>query len=457
MKLLSLILTMQFFVDIAYSQTKLNNCIYIDDKAKYILSEKIKFQNESDQTFNSLFIWQKDKVVRIIFKYVEKMPTSKSGQLRSLQLFRNFIPDIRRYQLFEKVYKKNSSRVIYNQLDDIGFQGEEKNKSLYPREDETNGVNYTKKLKIAINNRNKKYNPSADKLAIIHISDGDPNQLQKNSKRKEEYTNNLPLVYKSTDDSLNIIKPYIINIYKLNSKRAFTSFQPVRSSNYKLYSTVSLMEDSFLDSDRNGDSMEKFIEKYTLQYLHKISMPANEDAMLQMLTGFQQSDQKFYAQPQFELKEKPDTVISSEGKKNDLHAFDKVHVEDSLKTITKSSDHNLQSSSGFFHYCTECYSNNISKVEKIKMHCPIEGFSYAKESNENWRYAFTNGGRHYFETEVFEIENLYSQFDENAHVSKWQMMSPGVGYWMSSNMISCDFRYYLKNIKLYLNGKAIVN
>jgi hypothetical protein len=221
------------FVLSIFAQPPSKNFLYINDKDKYVLSETAEIKDgygrSTYQTFNSLFIWQKDKVVRIVFKYLKRRP---GHVLAKQQLFSRFIPPFKKYTIYARAVSHPAG--VYD--------GE----IVYGKKSEYNADNYTELFKTAINNWNRKYNPYADMLGGIIVLDGYSDPLCRNKKRKGEYNNNLPVLF-TMGDSSYLIKPYVINVYRLSSRDHI----PAAINNvvcYKLYSTVSLMEDSFPDS-----------------------------------------------------------------------------------------------------------------------------------------------------------------------------------------------------------------
>src|SRR6202042_1869191 len=181
------------------------------------------------------------------FKYLRTIPKPKTKNGPQLQSFDSFIPPFRKYTVREP-------RSLY--VSSV-YEGT----VHYLASDEYNPHSYKQLLKISINNWNKKHNPFSDKLGWIGIQDGDPEVLVRNEKRKEEYTDNLPLLLNTSyKDSLMLIKPYIIDVYRLEKHPGAVS-RNLNYNTFKLYATVSLADDSFADSysERNSQWLKVLI------------------------------------------------------------------------------------------------------------------------------------------------------------------------------------------------------
>lgn len=235
------------------------NCLFIGNKEKYVLSETGKPENSNEVTYNSLFLWQKDKVVRIVFLYDQK--TASKYKIQKLKSFNNLLPSFKNYVVTAN-HDRNSD--IYD------------GKIIDKKTGETSNISYNQKLKTVINVWNKKYNPLADKFASIPIQDGDPEVLIYNEKRKGRQVNNLPILLNSTKgDSIYIISPLVIDIYKLETAKTATH----KVITYKLYTTISFLERSVTLSNYQYNNNEEsyksdisyFIAEHTLPYLYKTS------------------------------------------------------------------------------------------------------------------------------------------------------------------------------------------
>ncbi len=155
---------------------------------------------------------------------------------------------------------------------------------------------------------------------------------------KGDYANNFPLVYQLTNDSLCIIKPYVINVYRLNPQPTLSALANREFPTYTLYSTVSLMEDSFLDQYKEGEfySVERLIAEATLKQLHKITSPLYKNSLTTFLSKFKQPDQKiFTVVPQHSVQEDNTSPIVTP--EQNTKTLVKKIAEDSLKATEKTT------------------------------------------------------------------------------------------------------------------------
>ncbi|MEP6611886.1 MAG: hypothetical protein ABJA76_08380 [Mucilaginibacter sp.] len=430
-----------------YGQSRVKPCLYVDARNSYILSEAINFDRgngrSENETFNSLFIWQNDRVIRVVFEYLKRVPANiNAGQLQTLS---SFIPPFKKYSIV------NNSRPYW-----YVYGG----RITYHRQNEKDGENYSDLLKSVINNWNKKYNPLADQFGIITVYDADPHVLYRNKKRKQENINILPILLRSgNSDSLYMIKPNVINVYRLDNNPLPNISNTKR---YTLYSTVSFAEYGFIDDySAYWNSGRGFISDNTLPYLYNMPLPLPADSLLNMLATLPM------AQPQFK-----ETQIAVK--------IDEVHYVGDEKTvaiykkrdsIAAARNDSLQKiiaadCFGLYQYCPECLNDKTPKLSRIKKHCPVNISPEEFNTDENWSYAFSSKTHHYFKAESpNHVENRgpapepYYQYPGETmphnYLFKWLLMSPGVGYWMT-DVSKFSMKYFIpdgSNTNLKLNGR----
>jgi len=115
-----LLITLLYFTSVnLQAQTSINNCLYIDNVQKYVLSETVVSYDGKKQLVNSLFIWEKDKVIRIVFVYDRKLARLSQARVRQLKSFDSFLPDFRKFIRTDNSccdMQNNSNKVIINFL-----------------------------------------------------------------------------------------------------------------------------------------------------------------------------------------------------------------------------------------------------------------------------------------------------------------------------------------------------
>jgi len=234
LRILILIIFYQCSISKLQAQTKISSCLYIGAKDRYVLTENIKLDDGKYQSFNSLFIWEPDKVIRIVFLYDKKLALVPKSDITRLKSFKSFLPTFKKCTWHENPKRKFFYGVeIYDQT------------FMDKREDETDGRNYGLKLKTVINARNKKYNPLADKFGSIIVSEGDPEVMIYNDKRKGKSINNLPLLINSAKgDSSYIISPIHIDVYRVDHSEKNGNSISREFTGYQLYSSVSFLKES---------------------------------------------------------------------------------------------------------------------------------------------------------------------------------------------------------------------
>ena len=441
--LLLIILHQSIFITI-HAQTKINSCLFIGDKEKYVLTEKIKLENGQYQTFNSLFIWNKDKVTRIVFLYDRKLAGLSKLNITRLKSFESFLPTFKKYIWYENP-KDKRRRSVYVGLSiyDGSF--------IDKRQGETSGSDYEEKLKAVINGRNKKYNPLADYFGSIAISDGDPEVMIYNDKRKAKAVNNLPLLFNSANgDSSYIISPLHIDIYRVDNSAKNDNAISKEFTGYKLYSTVSFLQQSvkyptkeFIDEPYKG--IKYFIKQHSLSYLYKDNRPLDTGLLMNILSKLPFSDRE----SGFRNGNVVSPIVETYQEKANTMK-DSIRIKrDSITTRETVKRQFLKGDNFDYQHCAECYDIEISKRERIYQHCPLKIALYKNQFNENWSYAFSDEYRHYF-----KIETSTNQPDWQMVEDAWLLMSPGVGYWMSDVTVN-NGKYLISGAYLFLNRKKI--
>jgi hypothetical protein len=441
-----------FFQSIFFSvsgQTKIANCLYIGTKDKYVLSETAT----GGQTLNSLFIWERDRVIRIVFLYDRKISKPPNVNVRHLPAFTGFLPSFKEYIVSSGHYAQMHAYMAY----EGGI--------VDKKENETNGYDYSIKLKTAINGRNERYNPLADKFARIPISDGDPEVMLYNEKRKGKLINNFPLLFTSASgDSSYIVSPLLINIYRLDGWKSNVGLLNDKITRYKLYSTVSFLKQTLTLNNYQTywedykSAISAFVPDRALPYLYKMQSQVDEAALMKFLTGFPMAKQKFYSTSDIDIKVdtpveitpiNPDPKTLSVIRKN-RSGSDSINAAMALDRIKYKND-----CFRLYEYCTQCYNAHVSKTERIKMHCPINISMNGAEADENWSYAFSSKKRNYFQVESDpENRSVIPMANSSDMPQRWQMMSPGIGYWMTN--IATENRHYQgTKSTLLLNGVDI--
>ncbi|MBB3054407.1 hypothetical protein [Mucilaginibacter gotjawali] len=432
-----------------HAQTKISSCLYIGDKEKYVLSEKIRSEDGKVQTFNSLFIWDKDKVIRIVFLYDRKLSRLSTSVINHLQTFESFLPTFKRCTWYENPKYKSKRIVIFGiEIYDETFAD--------GRENDTRGDEFRAKLKTLINARNKKYNPLADKFGSIYVSDGDPEVMIYNEKRKVKEINNFPLLINSAKgDSPFIISPIHIDVYRIDKSEKNTNSISKKITGYRLYSTVSFLKQSikYPTKEEINESYKgplgDVIENNDLLYLYRINFSVDTASLMNELSELRLSDKPYFNN--IRIDEPKVFRWGKMSKKDSINIKeDSVRKKvDSIKLRESSRSRFLNGIAFDYQYCAECYDAEIPKKTRINNHCPFKFSLYKNLSDDNWSYAFSNKYRHFF-----EVENRPREIMQDMHGISWLMMSPGIGFWMS-NVANYNSRYSTNFYNLFLNGKKI--
>jgi hypothetical protein len=437
-----------------YAQTKINSCLYIGGKDKYVLSEKIKLDGGETQTFNSLFIWDKDKVIRIVFLYDRKFPALSKSTINHLKSFESFLPTFR-----EVTWHEHTKKGVVYIIGIYSYEGTFTDKG----KGDIGGYEYATKLKTVIDARNKKYNPLADKFGSIDCQDCDHEVMIYNEKRKGKEINNLPLLINSVSgDSSYIISPIHIDIYRVDNSEKDHNSLPDKLTGYKLYSTVSFLSQSVIFPTKKFNYepykwQGRFIEENTLPYLYKSKSSMDTATLINELSELPLSAKETYfntikfIEPQIvrnKILSKKDSIRIIEYSNN--RRKDSIKMREYIKSQFLRGDH------FDYQYCAECYNDETSKAEKIKRHCPLKIALYKAGYDENWSYAFSDKYKHYFKVEQrnFGASNVIKYSTDQLNSNEWLLMSPGIGYWMSD--VSNYYSLYSTNFNnLFLNEKKI--
>jgi len=441
-----LFITLQQCIFVAlHAQTKISSCLYLGEKEKYVLTEKIKLDNGEYQTFNSLFLWDKDKVVRIVFLYDRKLAGLSKANIIQLKSFEGFLPTFKKCSWFENSKYKHSRTVVSGiNIYDGSF--------IDKREGEINGPDYAAKMKTVINARNNKYNPLADKFGSISISDGEPEVMIYNDKRRSKTINNLPLLFNSASgDSSYIISPLHIDVYRVDNSEKNGNNISKEFTGYKLYSTVSFLQHSvkyttqeFIDEPYKWQNY--FIAEHSLPYLYKTNWHADTGLLMNIVSEMPLSDKKAH-------NENGAYAITDHLTKS-LSGMAPARIRaDSIQKKETIKQQFLKDISFDYQYCTECYDPEISKKERINKHCPFKITIYKDQFSENWSYAFFDKYKYYFKVEKPIIITSGFQPSEDV-LHEWLLMSPGIGYWMADVAVN-NGKYSINSAYLFLNGKKI--
>jgi hypothetical protein len=449
--ILPVIMLIQCVVITLHAQTKISSCVYIGNKEKYVLSERVRSEDGKVQTFNSLFIWDKDKVIRIVFLYDRKLSMLSKSVTSHLQTFESFLPTFKRCTWYENPKYKSKRNVIFGiEIYDGTFTD--------GREDDTRGDDFPKKLKTLINARNKKYNPLADKFGSIYVSDEDPYVMIYNEIRKVKEINNFPLLINSAKgDSSFIISPIHIDVYRIDRSEKNTNSISKKITGYRLYSTVSFLKQSIkypTEEEINEpykEPLENVIENNALSYLYKINLSVDTASLMNELSELKLSDKPYFNNVR--IDEAKVFRIGKLSKKDSIKIKeDSVRKKiDSIKLREAIKSRFLNGFDFYYQSCAECYDTEIPKKARINNHCPFKFSLYKNLSDDNWSYAFSNEYLHFFEIEN-PSRRITRNMDRNSN--SWLMMSPGIGFWMS-NVANYNSRYSTNFNNLFLNGKKI--
>jgi hypothetical protein len=453
LRILILIIFYQCFIAKLQAQTKINSCLYIGAKDRYVLTENIKLDDGKYQSFNSLFIWEPDKVIRIVFLYDKKLALVTQSDITRLRSFKSFLPTFKKCTWHENPKR----RIFYGvEIYDQTFTDK--------REDETDGRNYGLKLKTVINARNKKYNPLADKFGSIMVLDGDPEVMIYNDKRKGKNINNLPLLFNSAKgDSSYIISPIHIDVYRVDNSEKNENRISREFTGYQLYSSVSFLKESvkYPTAQSNEEAykwpLKNIIEGAPLYYLYRPNLAIDTGSLMTALVELPLSDRKYYYYDN--ISPEPIEVIKRPlSKKDSIRIIEQSinRKEDSIKWREAVKMQFFKGDNFNYQYCAECYDAEISKKARINKHCPFKMTVYKGQYIENWSYAFYDKYRAYFKVEGPDLNKSGIISSQQEDVHKWFLMSPGIGYWMSDVDMNHD-QYSINKASLFLNGEKIRN
>lgn len=451
------------------------NRLFVGIGNKYVLSEKVNIDAENgyhvtqNQEFNTLFIWQKNKVIRIIFKYERKLANKKKLDVSHLPSLDKLIPAFRREKIYYRTRKNTSER--YDECFCKRPGGKFYCSSWNNQE---NLYNYRYQLKKNINRWNKEHNPLADTFGWIVIADGNPEVFEKNKHRKNNYVNNLPLIFDSPKhDSLYLIKPYYINIYRFDADKQVKSGQY-----YELYSTISLIDDFFSsesagfdlnkhsletawrdDYDHNYQfNVEYFIAHHTLKSLFKLNVSYGEESAIKFLEDHDLSKQKNYSLPYTIYTEEDNRMFTDTTPDKRLskaeNAERKIRLRryDSLSRIWRQREDSVKKAYdedcyGHYQFCKECYNSSIPKTERLKRGCPVNIAPVGTVSESNWSYGFSAKNINYFKVENSDYriaehgdletdESFGVVISDESYPIVWQLASPGIGFWLSNMSVN---------------------
>lgn len=454
LRILLFIILYQGILITLHAQTKINSCLYIGNKERYVLTEKVRLNDGQYQAFNSLFIWQKDKVIRIVFLYDRRFAGLSKANINRLKSFESFLPT------FKKCIWHENPKYKFRQIVYVGINIYD-DSFIDEREGETNGSNYEEKLKTVINARNKKFNPLADKFGSISVLDGDPEVMIYNDKRKAKAINNLPLLFNSTNgDSSYIISPLQIDIYRVDNSEKNGNRVSKEFTGYKLYSTVSFLKESVIypTEESNEEAykwpLKNIITKNSLSYLYRTNLSIDTGSLMNELSELPFSDKKtyynnIYPEPKIYRKR----ILS----KKDSIWIKEIAIRIKEDSIKAKEAVKAQFSKGFnfdYQYCAECGDAEISKKERINKHCPFKMALYKDQPIENWSYAFSDKYRYYFKVEGPSLNKTGVSSSQEADLHKWFLMSPGLGYWMSDVAVN-NSQYSINSAYLFLNGEKV--
>jgi hypothetical protein len=353
---------------------------YIGNKNFTILSEKVHLP-QGDQTINSLFVWQKDRVVRILFKYEKTVQSLKELKLTD---FNSFLPSPN-YDFFYRIF----------------------------------GYEFANK----VNAWNSRFNTDADSLKYEISSHGGGFSLIRNLKRNNLFANNLPLVISEGANSHHIIKPYRIDIYVANRLLGSDHNNVPKSKSLQFYSlafSIQFLDDSILDApqtefNKQSYSLDYFIFFNTLRQIMFYPLPREESLVIKSLSK-RRFSQRGYAPP----------PIKYELQIDELH--NGVKLPPPSNVLPKNTPKFCVNE---FQYCPTCYTKKLSKATKIKNHCPLNlTVNYKAYKPEfNCSYDTLLFGKVFFKTEI-RLNRIYSSANV-WQVDPWLIISPGLGYWMS--------------------------
>ncbi len=423
----------------AFTQQKRQQYIYIPDSDKYVLSEQLVAHifKGTPVPFNSLFIWQKDKVIRVLFHYQSAIPENGITPSAYTKL-ETIIPVIKKYKLYQK--KEGGYYTTGNLLDNITETGKKDNEIPGNADDL-----YKQKVLIAINRWNKKHNPGADVFAKIIVSDSDPYIIQKNKSRKKAFANNLPLVFRLPgNDSFFVAKPYLIDIYRLNDANTAVQFNTRLLSGYTLYSRISLLDESFMsdavkqDDELPAYAVEKFIAAHTMGRLYKFNENPGQDQLINQLASLPLSAQQTLAANSNNGTPQHDPCAGQPVNPFPIAYPSPVY---NLYEADDRGNTGKQDCYSMYQYCQNCYEQQTPIKQRIAKHCPfspVQGVGNEWET-EHWSYVYTVGNNHFFK------KKMYNGNTECNSPGVWQFFSPGIGFWLSDATHDNTGRYFTPN------------
>jgi hypothetical protein len=408
-----------------------NRYVYIADARKYVLSESVSVRTVGNQPlrFHSLFVWQKDKVVRILFHYGRKLGKAEFKRSK-LTPFESIVPAVKEYRLYSR--SRRGGYATGNLLDGVAFSGKPENEILANYQEDV----YKQRVLVSVNNWNEKYNRGADRMVKIITSDGDPYTVTTN--KRQRAANNLPIAFHLPgSDSAYVVRPYRIDVYKLDA--VLPTPEPVKAmTRYALYASISLDDDyleaSSKEEERRGadlkPAIDAFITLHTLPRLYDLPLPATKEPLLGYLGRFPLS--------KWEDAPGSTTPCNTVGE-NALLGDDPSSVYNAFRPAAGpfSGDDCVRQ----FPFCRACQDPAVAKAEKIEAHCPVTVVPAEGSARPlNWSFAFLLGTQSFFKEEVAV------QQDECGEPQLWQFSAPGVGYWLSNVTRDSNRRYFLPDV-----------
>ncbi|MDB4922069.1 hypothetical protein [Mucilaginibacter sp.] len=433
-----------------YGQVSNRNYFYEKEQQQFVLSEKNKTTGSFD-SLNSLFIWKKDTVYRIIFEYENKKGVKFSEYNRSCHFFSllSFLNKAGHINLYDNL---NELKDRYNQYNAYRLFGKKSDLVEFTKKEVDDGWAYTVKLKVLINNWNMKHNAMADRLASIIALDGNGEIMLKNAKRKSAYHNDFPLAFSLPGtDSLYFTRVYLINIYKASGNIS-SGLQSKYLKEYRLISSVNFDTGEFSSP---SNSNQTSLRDKTLAYIFKSTFPGDTTQLFSRLSSFGLS--------KFNQEYEEDSNLER-AKPIEIRPWNQSSYNKGDTLVPKKQliiqNKNLQDENGLAEYCKECYDAAKSIVYRISNHCPVNIKTSADLQSQNWRYNFSEQGLHFF-----SVENPIRRFNEPSWTNNqefehlqsiwnWQLMSPGIGYWLSSSEIF-GLKYKFSPTDYYINGRKI--
>lgn len=389
-----------FHLQISVATGQPSKYIYIDpDQRVSVLS---------DHVGNSLFIWQKDKVVRITFNYEKQIPPPKLILEQEMTSLSDIIPNIQRYQLY-----KSQDGVVDILLSTVRTRKRNRDNRRYSwgNEDE-----YLINLSARINEWNQKFNTAADTLAMFITSEGLSQEFKINT--HENLLNTLPdpvnvlpiLVQLPGSDSIYLIRPKWIDIYKRAQGRQSNNKNSLVK--YSFFSHLSLVDERlhysipYLKSTRY-----RIINKPLVQNMYDLA-PMGKVEMLRFLSQFEFSANEAY-DPNLHKEEAEIIVI------DDANSINSNTMKEQQVTLTNTFDDK---------YSPQSYDSTLIKIERIKNQSPLIIPSRKGSPADSWSYLFSAGQLHFFKIEWTDYMNPYNK--------DFRLMVPGVGFWTQSLILS---------------------